>query len=486
MADTAPNFTIIYPGIDVRGHAAEHLKAWAIHQSLPRDRYRIIAVLSLDSPDAEEVQKLLGPGDTLLTGNYSTDIAMWNAGAAAAETPWVVFTEGHGLARPNCLQELDKWLASDPSADAGNFAIGHHDHYLMARLSRRWFGEQQARWQSEWPRLHRAGFAIRRKVFDAVGGFQPYGQFGVPLLSALLDADGYRVETVPGTEVLHLDDETVYDHHFDTIDYVRGECRARCEHDPDFFEKYFGQDPHWQNHLVNDPHVSRKTIVAALKAMLGKGMHNPEKMGSLFRVAFSFLPKAFALPEVKIALGEAITPIEEALLLEVPLPSEWRYRWFIAAHRRVVKTSRRKWIQERSKRPAPGICRLTESIRELNADVLGGVHGLERHEGRDFRWTEPSFHLRFDAGEQIRKIHLDTGGLLGNAADSIVLTAVGDHPIGEDFISGCDDGLVSITIPAYLAKTLGEEGITLCCREAETSPDESRKLGMPIFSVSAE
>lgn len=88
-----PQFTVIYPGTDIRGTAVNHLKTWTNAQTLSPDRYRVVAVVQPGTDD-EGLRHILGQNTILIHEAGAADTAMWNAGAAESETPWLVFIEG--------------------------------------------------------------------------------------------------------------------------------------------------------------------------------------------------------------------------------------------------------------------------------------------------------------------------------------------------------------------------------------------------------
>jgi pimeloyl-ACP methyl ester carboxylesterase len=202
--------TVVYPLVHVRGRAASRVRTWTHEQTLARECYRVVAASDGADPSQErEVEALLGPHDTLIRMPGAPDAGLWNAGAARAGTPWLVFTEGHCWATPGCLEAVARWIATGPAEGAGNFLVGHDADHVVARLSRRWFGLVQARWRApdEWPRVHRAGFAIRADAFEAVGGFEPeYGQLtGEADALVKPERQAYRLhQDVPGSRLLVL------------------------------------------------------------------------------------------------------------------------------------------------------------------------------------------------------------------------------------------------------------------------------------------
>lgn len=484
-ADSAPQITVIYPATDVRGRAAEHLRAWTMEQTLPTNRYRVIAVLESGSLEESAVRGVLRPGQTVLTVPNASDIAMWNAGAARAETDWLVFAEGHSPGAPDCLAAIDHWLAGNPAADAGNIAIGHRDSYLMAQLSARWFGEQQARWRAEWPRLHRAGFAIRRAVFEKMGGFQPLGQFGPPLLSARLHAAGHPVLPIPDATVIHIDDETVRDHHHDTIDFVVHECAARETEDPVFFERYFGHQSAWRNRLAADAGTALRAAWAAVHSAL----LDRDRPRGLFRAALRLLPRSFRDPRILSALGPALTAVDETLLPHLPLPADWRYRWFVDAHRRVVTWNTARWVIRRPVSEAAGLGPGHWPIHQIPPETIGGLHGLEHHNGHPFRWTGELVRIRLSPGRRERRLRLHTGGLRPRPREAVLLAACGPHPLPRYCLRTEPGGILTLRMPKRFWKHSARHGLTLLFKPlppASQGPPDPRPLGIPLFSVESD
>jgi hypothetical protein len=266
-----PLITVIYPLFDIRQSAANAVRTWTERQTLSRERYRVF-VLSPEESTAHEhsPHEVLGDGDRLIEVPEGNDAGMWNAGAARATTPWLVFVESHCLADPTCLEQAAAWISAGHGM-VGNFTVLHSDAHLLARLADRWFAHIQSVWRSpgEWPRVHRSGFVIRADVFSRVGGFgSEYGQFAPALLSARLHSIGARVDYVPNAAVLHLDDETTHDHHYDTADYAIGEIACRSRQDQVFFERYFGHSDLWSNRLCRTWSMQRRIVRALAAACL--------------------------------------------------------------------------------------------------------------------------------------------------------------------------------------------------------------------------
>ena len=387
-----------------------------------------------------------------------------------------------GLAQPAGLAALEEWISSAPIADAGNFSIVHHDDYLMARLSRRWFGVQQDLWSNEWTRLHRATYAIRREVFLKLGGLPPYGQFGVPLLSAKLAEEGYTVERVPGADVLHLDDDTIYDHHFDTIDFVVGECEARAASDPPFFEKYFGHREVFTNRLLAETSVLRPIFLACFRALLMRVL-NGENLGNLPRVTVFLVGKSQLSPELRVSYSEAITKLDEALLLAPGVPNELRYRWFVRAHRRVVETQLLKWNRDKKRQTNEGLGFGQYQVTDLSPAFAAGFHGLEFFNEQPFRWTDRFLHIRFQKTHEIKTVSICCGEILQDPSINVLLVTCGSSLVPLESVSNGPSQTIEISVPPNLHRQARENGLSILFSPQPTAKGEHRYLGVPVFSI---
>ena len=478
-----PLITVIYPLFDLRGRVVDALRTWTEQQTLPRKHYRV-CVLSSGENLSEEcaLREALGDSDQLIELPKANDAAMWNAGAAKATTPWLVFVEGHCLGDPKCLESAAQWISAGQGA-VGNFSVRHSDAYLMARLSDRWFGHIESIWRSPetWRRVHRSGVAIRADVFRRVGGFaSKYGQFAPALLSARLHALGVRIDDVPGATVLHLDDAATSDHHYDTADYAAGEIACRSSEAQDFFERYFGHSNLWSNRLCRNTKVRRRM----LRAIALVGMSHPRHLPTLVPIAARLLRDAIADTSLWRWLQRALIRLDEFAIDHLPLPSKLRWIRFLRAHRRVVAQAQYDWMREHLDPGKPQAAPVSFSIEAATPSSLGGIHALEQFEGRNFRWTWPMFLLRVISDVSSLEIHIDTMGLRGNPLDSIIAVVVGDVVLPRSALS-VNDGVLAVAMPDKLVST-ARDGIFVICKALVPkrigSPDR-RRLGLPIFAV---
>ena len=106
--------SLLVPLEDARGDAAEHLRTWTHEQSLSRERYQVVVTSTGEDPDGERlVRELLAEHDVFEHVPGADLIELWNAGAARADSDWLVLTENHCEADPACLDSVVRTIQSD-------------------------------------------------------------------------------------------------------------------------------------------------------------------------------------------------------------------------------------------------------------------------------------------------------------------------------------------------------------------------------------
>ena len=478
---TDPLITVIYPLFDLRGRTADVVRTWTEQQTLSRKHYRVCVMSS--GEDASDQHALpLGDSDQLIEVPQANDAAMWNAGAAKATTPWLVFIEGHSLGDPKCLEHVAQWISAGHGV-VGNFTVRHSDAHLMARLADRWFGQIQSIWRSAgtWRRVHRSGFAIRADVFARVGGFvSEYGQFAPALLSARLDTLAVQIDDISGAAVLHLDDTATRDHHYDTADYARGEIACRSSEPQDFFERYFGHSDLWSNRLCRDRNMRRRM----LRAIAFVAVSHPRHLPTLITIAVPLLRDAIAGTSVWGWLQRALIKLDEFAIDHLPLTSKLQWRRFLRAHRRVVTQAQYDWTRHHLDPGTPQAAPVSFPVEAATPSDLGGIHALERFESRNFRWTWPMFVLRIDSDATALELHIDTNGLRGNPLDSLIAVVIGGTILPRSALS-VKAGVWIIALPEELASA-ARDGILVICKALvprRTGSSDRRCLGLPIFTI---
>ncbi len=477
-------FSVVVPLEDTRGDPCEHLRSWT-QQSFPRDAYQV--VVACDGSDAaaeRSVAALLEPHDRLVRTENSHVVGLWRAAVAQASAPWLILTEAHCRADPECLRATAAAIADEPALQAAMFTHGHVTSATPAELTARWFRYCYAEWAlSEWAHLNLVGAAVRRDVFEEIDAFQPrYGLFCAHLLSARLHQRGALVGEVADAVVDHIYHDTLREHHLHSADSARGECEVRLDLDEEFCDRYFGRLDVWSQRLRHRPPLARE-IVRALIAQARQADKADRRW--LAREFAAWLPPAVAGARGSAAWQRLNFLAAEWATERLPLPAGLRWRGYLHAQDRIVAAARLSWIHRHVcalQPPAPALGSWT--VEELDGATFVGAHAPEhRHDGC-FRWTEPTAAVRLlPPRDGPHVLSIDTHGMRGAPLDYVLGVHIAGRPLPRRALS--DDGeRLLVELPAHIAPTA--EGIVVLCRPYEPRREGSldlRRLGMPVFAI---
>jgi Nucleotide-diphospho-sugar transferase len=478
--------TVIYPIFDVRGDAVERLRLWTEEQDFDPHGYRVVVVAGTATDlDETALRKVLRNQDGILrVPGAGRDADYWNAGAREATTRWLLFVEGHGMPERDSLSALAAWIAANPNGEACNFRIKNSEDHRVARLMKRWFAETQTNWTdpSTWRRLHRTACTIRRDVFEDIGPFEPeYGQFAPPLLSARMHQRGLSISALPTSGIMHDDSLEISVHHDDTADYVRGEMDARADNDPVFFEKYFGPPPSQGQNMIVPARYARSIV----KGLVVAALHRPAQAPHLLRQAFALLPAALLSLQNRVWLLAAVTRVDEWLLMHSPLTEAVRWKRFLLAHGRLVRTEQMLWM---ARHPLPpiqfGAAEQRWPITQIGAYAIIGLHALEQIGEAAFRWAHPVFLLRLAAAAK-GVLTLETRNLRSGIGLSDITVVVGARMLSPNEIELDNSGNIKLNVRPPLTPE-ADTDIVIIVNELSEPPVENgrgRRLGLPLFSV---
>jgi hypothetical protein len=196
---TVPELSVIIPLIDDHGLAEACLESW-LGQQIDRARIQFVVVdPGQDRERATRLRSRLRDHDLWLECSDPVDVAHYELGGRNAAAPLLLFTEAHCTARPGAAEVLLD-VFRDPEVAAASVGSGHlpskNDLTAMqAVLERTWFPS----WPAGHPRtVSLRGFAIRKDVFVAAGGFvRRYGRFAETALAIAVARSGQRIARTP-------------------------------------------------------------------------------------------------------------------------------------------------------------------------------------------------------------------------------------------------------------------------------------------------
>ena len=471
--------SVLIPLQDARGDAVEHLRTWTHGQTLPRERYQVALASDGEDPAGDRaVAELLENHDVLETVPGANLIELYNTAAGSASAPWLLFTENHCEGEADCLERALEAIEASPDLEAASIEHGHLTPAVVGQLGARWFDEVYEEWFTlgAWRRLNLAGFVIRHDIFQRAGGLDArYGLFSTPLLAAQLDERRARVGHLPEARILHVHVDDIDEHHDFSANYTEGECEARTSLPTEFAERYFGFRPLLWNRRSLDARSARRSVALLSRELPRAAFHDRGDGSWILRFIAARLPEAIAGIRPRLWLAELAFSWSERIADSRWIPGGWRYRAYLRAQDRVTWLAQLRWIRERADRAAQPLGPGRHPIESLGEGTIVGIHGLERHGERYFRWSEPLLTVSIDApGPAL--VRIDTGGLRGSPRDCVAAAYLGSRRLRKEELTEEGTGLV-------VATPGGTIELTLLCRPLATGPDEERQLGLPIFSV---
>lgn len=378
--------TVLIPLMDDRRTGERCVRAWTRDQTYPRERYEVIALAPGVDPALEAgIRPLLGPADRLVVDETRVVVGLLNRGAKQARGRILFLTEAHCEPDPGCLAALMARLEAGSEVGVRGASIGRATSAL-GELERDFYVEAQdvGKQDGHWNRVLIHSFAIRREVFEAVGGFRSeLGDFSNFALGIELAERGLPLGFAPDAEVFHTYDGDLAGLGAHIADFGRGQARYYSE-TPAPLRLRYGLDelPAWTNRAGD----SRAGARRALRAARALGHRDP----GVLREAARHLVVALDGPRgaARLAQAQILPPLARTALRRgsgaarmAALQDFWR----AAAHYGIVDwLSRSRELECRA--PAPAA---EHDLTILDAQPMIGFGRVEHWQDRAFRWTAP-------------------------------------------------------------------------------------------------
>ncbi len=470
------------PLTDARGDAVEHIRTWTHGQSLVRDRYQVAIASDGEQPEVDRaVAATLEPHDSFEVIAGASLLRLYNAAAAAASSPWLLVTENHCRGEPDCLERALEGIDETPGLEGARIGHGHVRPGVTGELGARWFDDVYAQWSrpDDWTRLNLAGFLIRRDAFESGGGLdERYGLFAPALLAAELSERGARLGDLSQARIRHVHVDAIGEHHGHSANWARGESEARTSLDPEFAERYFGhQHLLWNRAAFRRP-VARRTASILARELRRSALADRRDLRWLLGELGSTLPRATAGVRPGRSWARTVFRWNE-LAARIPWSRSRRYAHYLRAQDEVVRLTQLDWIDGHPGGDAPPLSPGIHPIESIPEGVIIDVHGLEQHDGRPFRWSEPVVTLRVDPSARGGELRIDTGELRASPRTSVIGAYLGEKRLRSSGLSE-RGGILAVPIPDLPGD------LTLVIRPLEaagTEPRDERGLGLPIFSL---
>ena len=406
-----PACSIIVPILDHRGLLPKCIEGWNNQVRVRAPEHEVIYLSNGRHPDQERlVEAMKRAGDRLMVDrSAANEHVLYNLGAREAKGPLLLITEPHVWPEPACVEELARFFART-SFDGACMRDLPWSANAMARMEERMYGEYFPIWSApgDWRKVILRAFAIKKDVFQALGGFRlEYLKFSEWFMAADLHRHGYRLGYASGPALWHAYPVTVSQFSQHLYDFTWGECVARLNESAEFMQRYFGAPPAWEQRESCRAANARRDAGLLLSAYIGgRGAQGPRGgLGQLIRAKARLLPallatvsaglwgpygsrwKEFWRYQINLALMKVSRPFSEA----------WMYPCYLRMYFAICDHARWKFIcgmPAPQEQPVP-IQQLIE-LAHWPEEFLSGLHAPERHAEGAFRWTMPLARVRFN------------------------------------------------------------------------------------------
>jgi hypothetical protein len=484
MKNDPLELAVVLPLEDPRGDIADHLRTWTHRQDLERERYQVVVAGDGEHPEFERgVEELLSPQDVMVRAPGASTMGLYAAAAQAATANVIVLSEAHCLADPGCLLAIADAFADDADLDAGIIRYEQNPSSPVGELTDRWFDRAFGAWdRAGWPRFNNAGVAIRREAYARGGGLEPRHElYATSFLSARLHEQGSRVVPLEGAVLTHELEETMGESLGASRSFARGECVTRREQDTEFCERYFGPGGLWDRRLCYQPEIARSMIAALASAIRS----NPRGSEWLYRELAARLPAGVAGPRPRWIWEVATARLHAAIAEFASLPTEARWRSYVSAQERTVRSVQLEESTEGNGQSAPLELDTGVVGAERLAEVLVGARALETADAPPFRWTEPVVLMRLSVPADGARLRVQTGGLRGRPLDYVHGVYCAERELPRELITG-DDEDFEVRMPAQFARDVATKGLVILADPlvpSRAGSSDRRRLGIPVVGV---
>ncbi len=461
------DFSVVVTLMEHRGLAEGCVASWVRDQTYPRGRYELIVVSDGASRRLERrLRALLPVPHRLLSERSNNETELYHLGATAARGRWLLFNESHCVAEPNYLDALSHFLGGGWDAAVG-VSVGVCAN-MLARMDERLFleGMRHVREHDDWRKVSVHGFAIRRDLYEELGGLDPrFDRFAEWVLAARLRDRGARVGFADGARVRHHYRTGLWELLPSIASYCRGEWAWRRAglREPRITEPFW--PPEWTADLPPEPSLARAVVRAGGRA--GGPVRATARWGDLARYGGEVLGLLGAM--LRCRLARRLDGLDR----------DYREVW-----RRVVRLAelrlRDRHAAETTPLRAVGPC----EIARLPAEHLFGFHPTETYRGAAFRWSGPvaAVRLALPAGEF--EVILDAGPLGGELARLEPDASLDGTPLPAGSVVA-RDGAAVFRVSVRGAERRGRWLVFRCrpLRPRDHGVADDRELGLPVFGV---
>jgi hypothetical protein len=497
---SALRFSIVMLLPDARGVAERSVRSWTTDQDFAHEQFELIAVSNGSEPDLDgRVSPLLRKADSLLQFPNATRTELYDAGACAARGEFVIFTESHCVVEPSCLSVMDRFLRSSglPAACSRTRPL---DCDALGRLDARCFEEGLALYlrPDDWRKVTVHAFAVRRDVYEEVGGLNPrYGIFAEMILAAELWRRGHRAGVFDSPPVGHLFDGSPAAIERYQADAVAGEMRYYRDHP---------RSPRIEHTFLADGDVPWPEFELELAAFAALWAERRQSVRRALRQGWRVLKLAARESRAGRAIDRAAIRLAATGCRVIGEKPALARRLFLGMWTAAARLARKEYLATEPPEAAQTSDANSLRIDEIPERDLWGFHPLEHWQGNPMRWTGRCTVIRLPRPVSACEVILQTNGVGWPVGTRDLLAALpGERDSGVVVLRGEDERACSFHVNGQRlppAAIIVEKQRIRLRLEATTKPgpvilavvcdpvplelcgtNEPRELGFPLFRV---
>ncbi|CAN5894267.1 hypothetical protein BH11VER1_BH11VER1_01690 [soil metagenome] len=413
MVDRVPQVSVITTLLYPRLRPLDCLKSWTTGQDFRQEDIELIIVVNGRRAALEkQVTAIMRPQDRLVFVDSRNEMALYDAGARAAQGQWLMFTEPHCVAQADCLSELLVLVRAKELAGACVRTLPTEEPSRTALMEARMYLEDAEIWtrENDWRKFTKRGTLVRREAYLQTGGFDAEQlRFSEITLAAKLHHAGHRLGFAPRAAITHYNSPDLLELLSYVWEYRRMEKRVAATHPGLLGEKASVSCDPQLNEALKEPWL-RERLRKLLEKKLKRGMTDEVVKairGSLGGLGESSSWRRYCdhgLQALKTA-GRAA-----AALRSFYRPGQSEDCTY-AAYKRVWLTfGELSLALDREKSPMTSVLSDPSgewSMTSSQGCHFSGLHGVEKHKDQAFRWTGAVAIFRFASGGEIPRVTLE-------------------------------------------------------------------------------
>lgn len=388
--------TLMFP----RGQALRSLASWTAQQSIGGDAIQlVIATNGADRELERAVAATLRAGDRLVELATDNEMEMYDAAARSAGGRWLLFTEPHVIARPDCIANLLRRCRDGGFAGACVRTVPAGEANWVAHLESRMYRDDADTWSSDddWRKFTKRGVMLSRQAYFAAGGLEHrYRRFAEMAIAARLRDRGLRLGYAADAEITHFNSTELSE----LTEYVREFQREACAFARDFPEVVAGAPAAPRLGDVQRLAGERlRCVWTALRQSLPAVYDGAQR-----RVAVTLAAELPSLAALCLRGPRAVATAgyyrarAKLLMARLSGDADWCYDAFLNLWRRAGDLGIADFVATHAAAPSAesrlAIGDGAVEVAGISDHCLAGFHPAETWQGKSFRWTSPVATVR--------------------------------------------------------------------------------------------